>query len=149
MSSSTAALLADTVLLVHVSVAVFVVAGLVFIVVGYLARWRVASNLVFRLAHLAAIAVVVAESWFGVVCPLTTLEMSLRAQAGTSTYSGGFIEHWLSRVLFYEAPPWVFVMAYSVFGLLVAASWLYFPPRAIRPLREADALYLPDVPKQE
>ncbi|MEO6074537.1 MAG: DUF2784 domain-containing protein [Burkholderiales bacterium] len=137
MSPGTAALLADAVLLVHVCVAIFVVAGWVLIVVGSLAHWQLASNLAFRLGHLAAIAVVVAESWFGVVCPLTTLEMSLRVQAGLGKYSGGFIEYWLSRVLFYEAPPWVFVIAYTVFGVLVAASWWYFPPKAMQSRRGA------------
>jgi hypothetical protein len=138
LNPATAALLADTVLLVHLGIAVFVVAGLVFIVVGSLARWHLAGNLLFRVAHLAAIAIVVAESWFGIECPLTTLEMSLRAQAGTATYAGGFIEHWLSRLLFYQATPWVFVLTYSVFGLLVVASWWYFPPRSRRASRDAN-----------
>ena len=120
--------LADAVLMLHVAIAAFVVGGLVVVVVGNVARWRWVNRLGFRLAHLAAIAVVVAEAWFGVVCPLTTLEMWLRAQAGAPTYGGGFIEHWLQRVLYYDAPPWVFVLAYSVFGLLVLASWWVFPP---------------------
>ena len=136
MNPSFAMFLADAVLVVHVSIAVFVVAGLGFIIVGNLARWGLANNLWFRLAHMAAIAVVMAESWFGIVCPLTTLEMALRAQAGAATYSGSFIEHWVGGLLFYNAPPWVFVVAYSFFGLLVAASWWIFPPRAWRPHRK-------------
>ena len=72
---------------------------------------------------MAAIAIVVAESWFVVICPLTSFEMWLRAKAGETTYAGSFVEHWLQRVLYYEAPPWVFTVAYSLFGLLVAASW--------------------------
>ena len=137
MTPATATFLANAVLLVHVSIAVFVVSGLVFIIVGNFARWRLANNLLFRLAHLAAIAVVIAESWTGIVCPLTTLEMAIRAQADAATYSGGFIEHWVGGLLFYNAPPWVFVVAYSIFGLLVAASWWVFPPRPwrARPLR--------------
>lgn len=132
MSPATATFLADCVLLVHVSIAAFVVAGLAFIVVGNFAHWRLANHLLFRLAHLLAIAVVIAESWFGMVCPLTTLEMALRARAGAATYSGGFIEHWVGGLLFYDAPAWVFVAAYSLFGVLVAASWWCFPPRRWR-----------------
>ena len=132
MNPETAALLADAVLLAHVGIAVFVVAGLALIVVGGLAGWQLVDNIVFRVAHLAAIAIVVAESWFGIVCPLTTLEMSIRAHAGAATYAGGFIEHWLSQLLFYKAPPWVFILTYSVFGLLVVASWWVFPPRSRR-----------------
>lgn len=116
-------------LVLHVGVAVFVVLGLLLIIVGNIARWRWVNNLWLRLAHGMAIVVVVVEAWLGVACPLTLLEMSLRARAGAATYGGSFIEHWLSRLLFYEAPPWVFIVAYSAFGLLVAAVWWYFPPR--------------------
>lgn len=63
------------------------------------------------------------------VCPLTTLELWLRAKAGVAVYGGSFIEYWLQRVLYYEAPWWVFAVAYSLFGLLVIAAWVYFPPR--------------------
>lgn len=121
-------LLADAVLTLHVMVVGFIVGGLVLIIAGNLRGWRWVNRLWFRLAHLVAIAFVVAESWFGVVCPLTTLEMWLRAQAGMEFYATGFVEYWLQRLLYYEAPGWVFSAAYSLFGLAVAASWWYFPP---------------------
>ena len=122
-------LLADMVLLAHFGLVVFVVGGLAVILVGNLLAWRWVNNPWFRLAHIAAIAVVVAESWLGITCPLTTLESWLRAQAGVSGYEASFIEHWVQRILFHEAPPWVFASAYTAFGLLVAAAWWYFPPR--------------------
>lgn len=121
--------LADIVLLVHFGIVVFVVGGLVFIVAGNLIAWQWVNNLWFRISHLAAIAVVVAESWLGVTCPLTTLESWLRKLAGSAAYSESFIEYWVQRVLFYDVPPWVFTSAYTVFGLLVAAAWWYFPPK--------------------
>ena len=121
-------LLADAVLMLHVAVVVFVVGGLAVIVAGNVAGWRWVNRLGFRLAHLAAIGIVVAEAWFGAVCPLTTLEVELRLRAHESTYEGSFIEHWLQRFLYYDAPPWVFTLAYTLFGLAVAASWWYFPP---------------------
>jgi polyferredoxin len=122
-------LLADVVLALHVAILVFVVGGLAFIIVGNLRAWRGANALWFRAAHLAAIAVVVAEAWFGSICPLTSLEMWLRAKAGATTYAGSFIEYWLQRILYYEAPAWVFALGYSLFGLVVLATWWYFPPR--------------------
>jgi Protein of Unknown function (DUF2784) len=121
--------LADVVLSLHVGIVVFVVGGLAFIIVGNFRSWRWANALWFRLAHLAAIAVVVAESWFGVVCPLTSAEMWLRTQARATTYGGSFIEYWLGRILYHDAPSWVFTAAYSLFGLAVAATWWFFPPR--------------------
>lgn len=125
-------ILADIVLALHVALVVFVVGGLVLVLIGNLRRWGWVNGLAFRLAHLVAIAVVVAESWFGIVCPLTSIEMWLRARAGTAHYSGGFIEHWLQRLLYYDAPPWVFVLAYTLFGLAVALVWWYFPPTGRR-----------------
>ena len=122
-------LLADVVLALHVAIAAFVVGGLVLIIVGNLRAWRWVGILWFRLAHLAAVAVIVAEAWSGVVCPLTSLEMWLRTNARGTTYAGGFVEHWLQRILYYDAPAWVFTLAYSAFGLAVAATWWYFPPQ--------------------
>jgi hypothetical protein len=122
-------LLADAVLVLHFSVVVFVVGGLLLIVVGNLLSWRWVNALGFRLAHLAAIGFVVVQAWLGAACPLTTLEMWLRVMAGANSYSGGFVEHWLQRLLYYEAPPWIFVAVYTLFGLLVALTWWRYPPR--------------------
>jgi len=132
-------LLADAVLSLHVAIVVFVVGGLIVIVVGNLVAWNWVNALSLRLAHLAAIAIVVAEAWFGAVCPLTSLEMWLRTQARATTYAGTFIEHWLQRMLYYEAPAWVFTLGYTLFGLIVAATWWYFPPRLKRRAHEVDA----------
>ena len=121
-------LLADVVLTLHFAVVAFVVGGLVLVIIGNLRNWRWVNRLWFRLAHLGAIMVVVAEAWLGVVCPLTTLEMGLRANARAETYRGSFIEHWVQQLLYYDAPAWVFVFAYSIFGLLVVVTWLIFPP---------------------
>lgn len=120
--------LADAVLAMHVAVVVFVVGGLVAIVAGNLRGWRWVNAWWFRIAHLAAIGVVVAEAWLGVECPLTTLEMALRKAAGGAAYEGSFIQHWLQRLLYYDAPAWAFTLAYSLFGLGVAAAWWRYPP---------------------
>jgi polyferredoxin len=121
-------LLADVVLSLHVAVAAFIVGGLACIVVGNLRGWRWENALWFRAAHLAAIVIVAAQAWLGAICPLTTLEMWLRARAGAPVYAGSFVEHWLQRVLYYDAPPWVFTLGYTLFGLIVIATWWYFPP---------------------
>jgi len=136
LDPSLSLLLANGVLLIHAGIAAFVVGGLVLTVVGNLNHWNWVNNIWFRAAHLAAIAVVVGESWLGLVCPLTTLEMSLRSRAGESSYGGGFIEHWLQQLLYYSAPPWLFVVVYTAFAVLVLATWYYFPPRF---KRRADA----------
>lgn len=121
-------LIADVVLALHLFIAVFVVAGLFLVVVGNLCNWRWVNNFWFRITHICTIALVMAEAWIGVTCPLTTLEMWLREKADLRTYNCGFIEHWLQYLLYYEAPAWVFVLGYSLFGLLVLAIWRFFPP---------------------
>jgi hypothetical protein len=123
-------LLADAVLLAHAAVIAFVVGGLILIIAGNIRNWRWVNAFWFRVAHLAAIGIVMAQSWLGMICPLTTLEMWLRAQAGEATYEGGFIAHWLDWLLFYDAPSWVFALLYTLFGLLVLATWWYIPPRS-------------------
>jgi hypothetical protein len=121
-------LLADVVLSIHVAIVMFVVAGLVFVVVGNRYGWAWVNGWWFRLAHLGAIAVVVAQAWLGVICPLTILESWLRVRARQSAYEVSFIEHWLERVLYYDAPAWVFTLGYTLFGLAVAGAWWRFPP---------------------
>ena len=69
------------------------------------------------------------QAWLGQFCPLTTLESWLRIQAGAAAYERSFIEHWLQRLIFYEAPFWVFTMVYTAFAALVALAWWRFPPR--------------------
>src|SRR5688500_712881 len=103
--------LADTVLALHFGVVLFVVGGLVLVLAGNALGWRWVNGLGLRLAHLAAIAYVVVQQWLGAACPLTTLEAWLRVQAGQGTHGQGFVEHWLQRLLFYEAPAWVFTTA--------------------------------------
>jgi hypothetical protein len=122
--------LADAVLLLHLAIVLFVVGGLVLIVAGNLRGWRWVNGAWLRLAHLAAIMVVVAEAWFGVVCPLTTLEQALRLRAGDAGYGGGFIEHWVQRLIYYDLPGWVFVLGYTLFALAIVAAWWRWPPGA-------------------
>jgi multisubunit Na+/H+ antiporter MnhB subunit len=119
---------ADLVLAVHAAFVAFVVFGLVLILIGRAFSWRWVRNRAFRLAHLAAIGIVALQAWLGVVCPLTTLEMSLRRRAGNAAYEGTFVSHWLEALLYYDLPNWVFVACYTAFAVLVAASWFVIPP---------------------
>jgi len=122
-------LLADILLVLHASFVVFVVSGLVLIIAGKAFSWAWVRNRWFRIVHLGCIGIVVVQSWFGIICPLTTLEMALRAKGGGAAYEGTFISHWLGEFLYYEAPAWVFVLVYTVFGMLVVFTWFRVPPR--------------------
>ena len=122
--------LADAVLLIHVALVIFVVLGLPAIIIGNHRKMAWANSLWWRSAHLLAIAVVVLQAWLGQYCGLTVLESWLRHQAGQAGYKAGFIEHWLQRLLYFEGPLWVFALAYTVFGALVAWAWWRYPPKA-------------------
>ena len=121
-------LAADAVLFLHVLFVVFVVIGLILILAGKLLSWSWVRNWWFRVGHLAAIGVVVLQSWLGVICPLTQLEMFLRSKAGDATYAGSFVSHWLEAILYYRAPAWVFAVSYTAFGAIVVLSWIWVRP---------------------
>jgi hypothetical protein len=122
-------LIADAVLLLHVLFVAFVVIGLFLIFAGKALVWSWIRNPWFRRVHLLAIGIVVVQSWVGVICPLTTLEVALRSRAGDTAYSGSFISHWLGMILYYQLPAWVFMVCYTVFGAAVLASWYWVRPR--------------------
>lgn len=121
-------LLADLVLLIHAGFIAFVVFGLLLILAGGVLRWAWVRNRWFRVAHLAAILVVVLQAWLGIVCPLTDLENYLRRAAGRPVYETGFIADHVHRLIFFEAPAWVFTVCYTLFGLgVLAALWRVRP----------------------
>ncbi len=124
-------MLADAVLALHVFFVAFVVLGLVLVLAGGALRWGWVRNPWFRALHLLAIVFVAAQTWLGIECPLTTLEMALRVRAGVAVYAGSFIGHWLQAFLYFSAPNWVFALCYSLFALAVVAAWVWVRPRSI------------------
>ncbi len=121
--------LADAVVVFHAAYVSFVIAGLLAILVGVLLHWPWIRNPWFRWIHFFFIAVVVIESLFGVECPLTTWENDLRRASGEEVAQGTFIGRWAHELLFYDAPDWVFTVAYCAFGALVLAVLIFVPPR--------------------
>ncbi|MAE67948.1 MAG: hypothetical protein CMJ18_27150 [Phycisphaeraceae bacterium] len=121
-------LAADLVLALHVAFVAFVILGLVLTYAGAVRGWVWVRDRWFRRVHLGAIGFVVIQAWLGAICPLTALEMTLRQRAGDAVYQGSFIAHWLHELLYFEAPFVVFTIGYTLFGLLVAASWIIVRP---------------------
>lgn len=127
------ALVADIILGLHAVVVAFLVLGLVLIVLGGLCGWQWVRNRWFRLAHLLTIALVVVQTWLGELCPLTIWEQQLRRRAGQAYHEQSFIEYWLAQLIYYDLPWWVFVVSYSIFGLLVVLCMWWLPPRWRKP----------------
>ncbi|MEZ0190438.1 DUF2784 domain-containing protein [Ralstonia solanacearum] len=119
--------LADTVLVLHALVVLFIVGGLIAILAGAALKQDWVRNRAFRLTHLAAIGVVATLALLDVPCPLTVLEDWLRT--GTAGPQG-FVQRWVSAWLYYDLPAWVFATAYAAFLLVVVVTWWRIPPRA-------------------
>jgi hypothetical protein len=117
-------MLADAIVVAHSLIVIFIVGGVPLVYAGVALRWRWVRDWPWRLAHLAAILFVAGESLLGVPCPLTVWEDALRGQHP----AGGFIERWTHRLMFYDAPTWVFTTAYVGFAGLVLATWIIVPP---------------------
>lgn len=83
---------ADAVLLLHLAFTLFTVLG------GLLVLRR--PSLLW--VHLIAVLWGVVIEWADWICPLTPLENALRVRGGEAGYSGGFIEHYISLVLYPE-----------------------------------------------
>ena len=81
---------ADLVLVAHLAFVAFVTAGGLLVL-----RWR-------RLAwiHVPVALWGIAIACVGFVCPLTPLENWLRRLGGETGYEGGFIEHYVTALLY-------------------------------------------------
>jgi hypothetical protein len=121
-------IIADCIVLFHMTYVLIVVLGLPATWIGILLKHQWARNFWWRSVHLAMILIVVAETWAGITCPLTTWEWHLRQMADQQTYQGDFIANKVHDWLFYDFPTWVFTAAYSAFGVLVVASFIVAPP---------------------
>ena len=129
MSPASAATLADAILVLHVGIVAFVVLGTVLVLIGGWRRGNWVRGFKWRLAHLLLMIFIVLQTWLGELCPLTVWEQDLRRRAGQIAYDESFIEHWLSRLIFFEAPWWAFVIAYTGFAALMLVAWFKVPPR--------------------
>jgi hypothetical protein len=93
--------LADAVLVLHALFIAWVALGALAVL-----RWPVLAWL-----HLPALAWGVWISVSGGICPLTPIEQQLRLSAGQAGWQGGFIEHYLTRLIYPD-------------GLTRGAQWL-------------------------
>lgn len=101
-------LLADLVLLLHLGFILFVAAGAPLV----LRRPRLAW------IHLPAAAWGISTALTGAICPLTPLENHLRRLGGQAGYAGGFIDHYVSRLVY---PPGISPAQLAVLGSVALA----------------------------
>lgn len=104
-------MLADAVVVAHF-------AFLVFLVLGGFLSWRWPRLFPVHLAVVAWGIAIVVFSW---LCPLTYLENALRESAGREALRGGFIETYLTGVIY---PGDRITEVRIAVGAVVAVSWL-------------------------
>jgi len=83
-------LLADAVLVIHLAFILFVVLG----------GWLVAYLPKLIWLHLPVVAWGALIEFTGWICPLTPLENWLRNRGGEAGFSGGFIDHYLTPLVY-------------------------------------------------
>jgi hypothetical protein len=118
-------LVADALLVVHFLIAAFIVAGLVLVWLGAAFGSQWTTNPWFRYLHVGAIAFVAAEALAGVACPLTVWEDLLRG----SVRPESFVGRWVQRLLYYQAPEWMFTAAYVAWTAATLLTLWLVPPR--------------------
>lgn len=129
LTPALAGLLADAILVLHVGIVAFVTLGALAIPLGAWRDWRWVRRFGWRVVHVLLMAFIALQAWFGALCPLTVWEQALRRRAGEAVYAESFIAHWLSRLIFFDAPWWSFVGAYTAFAAFVLVLWRRVPPR--------------------
>jgi hypothetical protein len=125
-----ATVLADVILGLHVLYATFVLGGFLILPWGLRRRWGWVRARAFRLPHLVGTAVVAVEALIGLTCPLTWLEDTLLLAGGAPGYERSFIGHLLYGLLYYDAPGWMFMLAYTALALAGFAFYHYMDQRA-------------------
>lgn len=103
--------MANAVLLLHLAFIVFVLLGGLLVL-----RWpRVAF------AHLPAAVWGILVEVAGWICPLTPLEIALRQRAGQAGFAGGFVEHYVTAVVYPEGLTRPAQIALGILAVLVNA----------------------------
>ena len=116
-------LLADLILLIHLSFVIFVLIGGLLVI-----RWH-------RLAwlHLPALSWGLYIEFSHGICPLTPLEIRLRELAGADPYTGGFIAHYLVPLIYPagltpETQWWIGLGILLLNGVIYAWFWFRRKP---------------------
>ena len=117
--------LGQLLLVIHLAVIAFNVAGLIVVPLGGALRWRVVRNLPLRLLHVASLGVVALQAALGRACFLTDWQADLTGGGATDP----LIMRWVNSVIFWPLPPWAFTAAYVAIFAYVVALWFLVPPR--------------------
>ncbi len=114
-----------SILLLHVALIAFNVAGCVLVPVGAWRGWRWVREFWWRLAHLLSLAVVALQALFGRACFLTIWQGDVSGHAHVQPLIAG----WIDRLVYWPLPLWGFAIAYVALFAYVIALWVWVRPR--------------------
>lgn len=118
-------MIALSILLLHLAIIAFNVAGCVLVPIGAWRGWRWVHEFWWRLAHLLSLAVVALQALLGRACFLTIWQGDLSGASQVQPLIAG----WIDRLVYWALPLWVFAVAYVVVFAYVIALWMWVRPR--------------------
>jgi hypothetical protein len=122
-------LAADAVFWGHMAVIAFNVFGLVAIPLGAWRAWRFVRVFWWRALHALALVLVALQAVLGQACFLTIWESDLLGRAGEAASSAPLIQRWITALVFWPFPIWVFAVAYVAICGYTLMLWWFVPPR--------------------
>ena len=115
---------AELILILHFCIVFFVVFGLVALPIGFLKNYSWTRNIKFRVAHLLLMGIITLEAIFGITCPLTIIENTLRQ----IDYQQSFVAYWVSQFIYWDLPAYFFVTLYVACFIWALIFWKLHPP---------------------
>ncbi len=121
---------AAAILWAHVAVIAFNIFGLIVIPLGAWRAWGFVRVFWWRALHLGALALVALQAVLGQACFLTIWESDLLTRAGEAAASNDpMIQKWISRIIFWPFPLWVFAVLYVGVCMYTLLLWRLVPPQ--------------------
>jgi len=116
------AMLATLVLSVHLLVIAFNLFGMVAVPLGAWRGWQFVHAPAWRLLHVASLGITALQAAVGDACFLTRWEVEL---SGAGTSPEPMVMHWINAMIYWQAPAWVFLVAYLLaVAYVLALLWL-------------------------
>jgi hypothetical protein len=122
-------LAANVLAVIHLAFFLFIVGGMAAIILGPSRGLAWVRNPWFRVAHLLAIYLVLAEDVIGFQCPLNVLQWDARTAATGSAETNAGLGGLLDFLLYHTISGQVLKVMYACFGVIVLALFWIVPPR--------------------
>jgi len=115
-------MLAAAILALHVTIIAFNIAGLIVIPLGAWRGWRFVHAPLWRLAHIASLAVTAVQAMLGQACFLTDWQFAASGEQGEAE---PLIMRWVNSLVYWDIPLEVFSLIYiGILAYALALLWL-------------------------